>query len=106
VNALWAIAGAAEQAYMTRRVRADEQGELQGALGSLRSVAMIGAPMLFAAVFAHFITPGPIVVPGAPWYLASALVFASCLIAWYVLRAERGDDHFAGVEASGDQLIF
>jgi DHA1 family tetracycline resistance protein-like MFS transporter len=106
VNALWAIAGSAEQAYMTRHVRADEQGELQGALGSIRSVAMIGAPMLFAAVFSHFITPGQPQVPGAPWYLASALLFVSFAIAWSVLRSEGRDDHLASVESRGDQLIF
>ena len=71
---------------MTSRVRPDEQGELQGALGAMRSVAMIGAPMIFAGIFAYFIRGGPsgIEFPAAPWYLAAILVFASIPVAWAV----------------------
>ncbi|MDB5070064.1 MAG: Tetracyclineefflux transporter [Candidatus Eremiobacteraeota bacterium] len=86
INALWGIAGSAEQVFMTSRVRHDEQGELQGALGALRSVAMIGAPMIFAGIFAYFIRGGPsgIEFPAAPWYLAAVLLFASIPVAWVV----------------------
>lgn len=86
VNALWGIAGSAEQVYLTKRVRDDEQGELQGALGSLRSIAMIGAPMIFAGIFAYFIKggAGSVDLPGAPWYLAAALLFGSLVLAWFV----------------------
>ena len=86
INALWGIAGSAEQVFMTARVRADEQGELQGALGALRSVAMIGAPMIFAGIFAYFVRggPGDIELPAAPWYLAAVLLFASIPVAWIV----------------------
>ena len=86
INALWGIAGSAEQVYMTKRVRDDEQGELQGALGSMRSIAMIGAPMIFAGIFAYFIKAGGsgIELPGAPWYLAGALLFGSMVVAWFV----------------------
>jgi DHA1 family tetracycline resistance protein-like MFS transporter len=71
---------------MTSRVRPDEQGELQGALGAMRSVAMIGAPLIFAGIFAYFIRGGPsgIEFPAAPWYLAAILVFASIPVAWAV----------------------
>ncbi len=86
INALWGIAGSAEQVFMTARVRDDEQGELQGALGALRSVAMIGAPMIFAGIFAYFVRggPGSIEFPAAPWYLAAALLFVSIPVAWAV----------------------
>ena len=86
INALWGIAGSAEQVFMTSRVRPDEQGELQGALGAMRSVAMIGAPLIFAGIFAYFIRGGPsgIEFPAAPWYLAAILVFASIPVAWAV----------------------
>ncbi|MDQ6926697.1 MAG: MFS transporter, partial [Candidatus Eremiobacteraeota bacterium] len=86
INALWGIAGAAEQVFMTARVRPDEQGELQGALGALRSVAMIGAPMVFAGIFAYFVRggAGAIEFPAAPWYLAAILLFVSIPIAWFV----------------------
>ena len=71
---------------MTARVRPDEQGELQGALGALRSVAMIGAPMVFAGIFAYFVRggPGAIEFPAAPWYLAATLLFVSIPVAWFV----------------------
>jgi len=88
INALWGVAGAAEQVFMTASVRDDEQGELQGALGAMRSVAMIGAPMIFAGIFAYFVRggPGAIELPAAPWYLAAVLVFASIPVAWAVTR--------------------
>lgn len=86
INALWGVAGSAEQAYMTARVGHDEQGELQGALGSMRSIAMIGGPMLFAGIFAYFLKGGGsgMEFPAAPWYLAALLVFASIVVAWFV----------------------
>ncbi|MDQ2872901.1 MAG: TCR/Tet family MFS transporter [Candidatus Eremiobacteraeota bacterium] len=97
INSLWGIAGSAEQVYMTKRVRPDEQGELQGALGSLRSLAMIGAPMLFAGIFAYFIKGGgSIVFPAAPWYLAAAIVLGSILVAWRV--TSKTHDHIGPQE--------
>lgn len=45
--ALWGLASAAAQSIMTRRVSASEQGELQGALGSLAGVASLVGPGLF-----------------------------------------------------------
>ncbi|MDQ6823065.1 MAG: TCR/Tet family MFS transporter [Candidatus Eremiobacteraeota bacterium] len=90
INSLWGIAGSAEQVYMTGRVRPDEQGELQGALGSLRSLAMIGAPMLFSGIFAYFIKGGSgIELPAMPWYLAAALLFGSMALAWLVTVKSR-----------------
>jgi DHA1 family tetracycline resistance protein-like MFS transporter len=88
INALWGIAGSAEQVYMTGRVRDDEQGELQGALGALRSIAMIGAPMVFAGVFAYFLRGGGsgIEFPAAPWYLAAGLLWVSVALGWFVTR--------------------
>jgi DHA1 family tetracycline resistance protein-like MFS transporter len=41
VNALWGLAGPPSQSMMTQRVSASEQGELQGAMSSLRGLAMI-----------------------------------------------------------------
>ncbi|MEO9169584.1 MAG: TCR/Tet family MFS transporter [Candidatus Baltobacteraceae bacterium] len=86
INALWGIAGSAQQVYMTKRVRNDEQGELQGALSAMRSIAMIGAPMAFAGIFAYFIKGGGsgIEFPAAPWYLAALLLVVSTFVAWRV----------------------
>jgi DHA1 family tetracycline resistance protein-like MFS transporter len=90
INALWSFAGSTSQSLMTRHVSASEQGELQGALASLRGVAMLIGPGLFSLTFAYFISPGH-VVPGAPWYLASALLIISLAIAWSVTKDNRGD---------------
>ncbi|MEO6991463.1 MAG: TCR/Tet family MFS transporter [Candidatus Baltobacteraceae bacterium] len=90
INALWGIAGAAEQVYMTKRVGPDEQGELQGALGALRSIAMIGAPMIFAGLFGYFIRGGGAPeFPAAPWYLAALLLLVSMFVGWRVTAKAR-----------------
>jgi len=80
VNALWSLAAAPSQSMMTRRVSPSEQGELQGALSSLRGLGMIFGPGMFSATFAYFLAPGR-TFPGAPWMLASFLMLASLAIA-------------------------
>ena len=55
---LWTISGPAAQGMMTHRVSEREQGALQGAITSLRSVAMLFGPLLFPFTFAFFIDPG------------------------------------------------
>lgn len=49
---LWAFAPAAAQAMMSRRVTPQEQGELQGAIGSVRGLSAPVGPLLFTAAFA------------------------------------------------------
>ncbi len=83
VNSLWSLAGPTSQSLMTRRVAPSVQGELQGAIASLRGVAMLIGPGLFSLTFAYFISPRHR-LSGAPWYLAAALLLASLLIAWSV----------------------
>lgn len=89
-EALWWVDGAAMQALLTRRVDASSQGELQGALAAVQSLAGLVAPPLFAFTFAYWIEPARAVqVPGAAFYLAGALMFASCALAWRVTQGER-----------------
>ena len=80
VNAFWSLASAPSQSIMTRRVTASEQGELQGAIGSMRGIAMIVGPGMFSLTFAYFMRPGH-VFPGAPWYLAALMLLAAVAIA-------------------------
>jgi len=83
VNSLSLLAGPASQALMTRRVSEQEQGELQGALASMRGIAMLIGPLLFTATFSYFIDPRRAVTePGAPWFLASALMLVAIAVAW------------------------
>lgn len=89
VAGLWSLAGPASQALMSRRVAADEQGELQGALGSVRSLAMLVAPSIFSFTFAWAIARERVPkLPGAPWFVASAFLVLSLPLAWAVTGAK------------------
>ncbi len=72
---LGGLAGPAVQSIISGAVPPSEQGELQGALTSLVSVASIIGPLLMTALFAHFShhTPGALYFPGAP-FLAGAIL--------------------------------
>jgi DHA1 family tetracycline resistance protein-like MFS transporter len=86
VNALWGLATPPSQSMMTRRVSASEQGELQGALNSLRGLAMIFGPQFFAQTFAFSIASNRN-FPGAPWYLAALILLLSLFLAVRVTGA-------------------
>ncbi len=80
--ALWGLAGAASQGLMTRRVGLSEQGQLQGANGSVRGITELIGPGLFTQSFAYSIVAGnPLQLPGAPFLLASLLLAAALLVA-------------------------
>lgn len=86
IMALWGVAGAATQALMTRRVAPDQQGQLQGATGSVQSVSQLLGPFLFTLTFAYFIgAQAPLQLPGAPFLLASVLLVLALVIAMRVL---------------------
>ena len=72
----------AAQSMMTHRVSEREQGELQGALQSMRSITFIIGPWLFLRMFGWFVDPkNPVHLPGAPYFLAAALLFTAMLMA-------------------------
>lgn len=82
---------ATSQSLMTRHVGASEQGELQGALGSIRGISMLVGPGLFTIVFAQFIGPWRSAnIPGAPWYVAALMYAGAFVLAWRVTT--RSDD--------------
>jgi len=88
VMALWGMSGPAAQGLMTRRVAATEQGRLQGANSSLRSLAGLIAPALFTLTFAHSIAEGAAVqLPGAPFLLAAGVLVGATVLATRVTRA-------------------
>lgn len=80
VNAFWSLAGPPSQSLMTQHVSASEQGKLQGALGSVRGVAMIIGPGMFSTVFALGLRQR-IPFPGAPWFLAAFLLVIALIVA-------------------------
>jgi DHA1 family tetracycline resistance protein-like MFS transporter len=86
INCLWALAGPPSTSIMTQRVSPSEQGELQGAIGSVRSIAMLVGPGIFSVTFATFISPTRVApIPGAPWYLAAAFLLVAMAVARAVL---------------------
>jgi DHA1 family tetracycline resistance protein-like MFS transporter len=85
VMMIWTISGPAAQGIMTHRVSASEQGELQGAISSLRAIAVIIGPGLFTFTFAYFIdAKHGRNLPGAPWYLGAALLFFAMLMSFRI----------------------
>ena len=84
---IWGISGPAVQGLMTRRVSPSEQGQLQGANGSLRSITGLIGPALFTLTFAASISPHRgWHMPGAPFLLSSVMLLAALALAWRVTR--------------------
>ena len=88
---LAALAGVAPPALaglMSLRVADNEQGELQGALTSATSLAMIVSPLAMTMTFARFTGPdAPVYFPGAPFLLACGLSLLALIT--FVLRRRR-----------------
>jgi len=83
--ALWGIAAPAAQSLMSRHVDPSSQGKLQGTINSLRAITGMAGPILFTQVFALAISPrSGFHLPGAPYFLASVLLFSSLMMAAYV----------------------
>ncbi|BCA52921.1 tetracycline resistance MFS efflux pump [Nitrospira sp. KM1] len=87
VMAFWGLTGPSAQSLMTRHVSHQEQGQLQGAIGSLMGIAGLIGPTIFTQTFARFIAPeSEWQLPGAPFLLASMLLLAAMAIAWRATR--------------------
>ncbi len=87
IAALWGVANPAAQAIITRHVSPQEQGRLQGAIGSLNSIAGILAPTMFTQTFATVVNAHlHSFWAGATFWLASALLAVACVVAWRVTR--------------------
>ncbi len=81
VGALQGLAYPSLNALMSAQVPADAQGELQGALASVSSLATIIGPILMTQVFAAFSGPGAVAeLPGAPYLLAAALTVVALVL--------------------------
>ena len=88
IMSLWALAGPSMQALMSRQVAPEHQGQLQGALSSMRGICGMLGPLFFTQVFALAISPtAPISLPGAPYLIAAALIFCGLLTGERATRA-------------------
>jgi DHA1 family tetracycline resistance protein-like MFS transporter len=71
---------------MSKQAGPQAQGELQGAMASIASIAAVLSPLFMTQLFSRFSSPdAPVYLPGAPYLVSAALVFACVLIcAWSV----------------------
>src|SRR4051812_10597539 len=89
VISIWNMSMPAAQAIMTRRVSEREQGELQGALGSLRSITFALGPGLFSFTYGWFIDPKrSFHLPGAPYFLAAAMLVTAMLMSTRIAKPD------------------
>jgi DHA1 family tetracycline resistance protein-like MFS transporter len=79
-GALGGLYTAASQTMMAHRVRAEEQGELQGAASSLMGLAGIVGPGMFSGAFALAVTAGTTSLPGLPYLIAGLLTATAWLV--------------------------
>ncbi|PHR91409.1 MAG: tetracycline resistance MFS efflux pump [Robiginitomaculum sp.] len=86
--ALGGLAGPAIQNLMSVRVAEDAQGELQGAIGSISSIAMLASPLLMTRLFHKYAdTEADIYFPGAPFLFAGILVAIALLVFIWAVRS-------------------
>jgi MFS transporter, DHA1 family, tetracycline resistance protein len=95
VMAFWGLAGPSAQSLMSQQIPPTDYGRLQGAVGSMNSMANIAGPMLFSHVFDWFTgaripvraeAEAGLELPGAAFYLASLVLLFAWLIALRVVR--------------------
>jgi DHA1 family tetracycline resistance protein-like MFS transporter len=90
VYCLGGIAGPALQGLISTQVHRSEQGELQGGLTSLMSVASIIGPLTMNSLFAWFTSDkAPLYFPGAPFIAGALLLLLSILLARPFLRTNK-----------------
>jgi DHA1 family tetracycline resistance protein-like MFS transporter len=84
------LAGLTTPSFMaiaSRKASESEQGRLQGALGSLQGIAMMGAPILLSQIFAVAIGRGGRSLAGAPFAFVSLVMLLALLLAARATRA-------------------
>ncbi|MEM6586698.1 MAG: tetracycline resistance MFS efflux pump, partial [Pseudomonadota bacterium] len=79
----------AMQAMMTARTPDDAQGELQGAIASLFSIASITGPLVMSQAFSKSTDAVGFYFPGAPFVVATGITTLS-LIAFRVAASKKG----------------
>jgi DHA1 family tetracycline resistance protein-like MFS transporter len=83
LTALGAVVTPALQAQMSKAAPDDRQGELQGVISSVRSVAQIFAPLAMTQIFWVFTAGDGAGFPGAPFLLSAGLMVV-CLAVFLV----------------------
>ena len=87
ITALSGILGPALQGILSRLTPNNAQGELQGGLVSVSSIAAIFGPLVMTGVFSYYTSDkSSIYLPGAPFYLALVLILLALFLALPTLR--------------------
>ncbi len=87
---LGGITQPALQAVMSGKVPPNAQGELQGALTSVMSLAAIIGPLVMNNLFFYFTHENaPFYLPGAPFFLGSILMAISAFLAFRTLHPSK-----------------
>lgn len=88
ISSLGGLTGPAVQSIMTNQLPQNEQGELQGVIASVNSLAMILGPLAITQSFTYFTSPTtPIYLPSAAFLFAAAITVISLGI--FVRQASR-----------------
>jgi DHA1 family tetracycline resistance protein-like MFS transporter len=81
------IASVAANALMSKQVPTNGQGELQGAVSSLRSVTACIAPPMLTGLFSFFTSPAaPVQFAGVSFFAAGVLTLVALVLVRMVLR--------------------
>src|SRR5271170_339214 len=78
----------AAQSLLSRKTSPSEQGQLQGAINSLRGIAGLLGPGIFTYIFSKSISTG-IHIPGTPFYTAAAMLLVALVLAQRTARQPR-----------------
>jgi DHA1 family tetracycline resistance protein-like MFS transporter len=71
----------AAQSILSHKTSPSEQGQLQGAINSLRGIAGLVGPSLFTYIFSRSIGADAVLhLPGAPFYTAAAMLLTALLL--------------------------
>lgn len=90
VYCLGGICGPSLQAVISGHVAVDHQGELQGSLTGLMSLATIIGPLIMSGTFAYFTSSrAPFYFPGMHFLIGALFMFISVVIAYAVLSKEK-----------------
>ena len=84
---LMAVAWPSAQSIMSREVKPSEQGQMQGAIQSLRGLSGIFGPGMFTYIFSKSIGKGALIpLPGSAFFVAAGLLVLSLGVALSVGR--------------------
>ena len=87
VSSLGGPAGPSVNSILSNQVAADSQGELQGIMASVSSVAMIVGPLLLTQTFTYFTSDSaPLYLPGSAFWVAALLTLAALIIFFQQIR--------------------